>query len=121
MQTDIHKQIQDDHHLAMRLTDDALAARRKGDHPASIQFFRAAFEAERRAAEALFVFLDIEPTRSILYRSAGFLAMDCGETRAAERMAAAGLTGNPPTDIAEQLRDLIERVNFQRQIGRAHV
>lgn len=116
MQTDIHKQIQDDHHLAMCLTDDALAARRKGDHPASIQFFRAAFEAERRAAEALFVFLDIEPTRSILYRSAGFLAMDCGETREAERMAAAGLTGNPPTDIAEQLRDLIERVNFQRHL-----
>jgi hypothetical protein len=116
MQSEVQKQIENDHHLAMQLTDDALAARRKGDHSTSIQYFRAAFEAERRAAEALFASFDIEPTRSILYRSAGYLALDCGETREAERMAAAGLTGTPPSDIAEQLRDLIERVNFQRHL-----
>ena len=108
MQPEEQKKIQNDHYLVMQLTDEALAARRKGDFDAAVGYFRAAFEAERRAAEALSTSFDLEPTRSILYRSAGYLALDCGETREAERMAAAGLTGHPPYEIAEQLRDLLE-------------
>ena len=111
MQHDIQKQVEQDHLRAMELTDAALSARRNDDPQTATQYFHAAFEAERQAAEALFAVRDMEPTRSILFRSAGLLALDCGETREAERMTAAGLAGNPPADVATELRNLMKRVN----------
>ncbi len=116
MQRDIQQQVEQDHLRAMELTDAALAARRNNDPQTAIQYFHAAFEAERLAAEALFAVRDMEPTRSILFRSAGLLALDCGETREAERMAAAGLAGNPPADVATELRNLMKRVNFHSPV-----
>lgn len=117
MQREIQKQIEQDHLRAMKLTDEALSARRNNDPQTAIQYFHAAFEAERQAAEALFAIRDMEPTRSILFRSAGLLALDCGEMREAERMAAAGLAGNPPADVATELRNLIKRVNSHRSMN----
>lgn len=101
----------------MEFTDEALSARRNNDPQTTIQYFHAAFEAERQAAETLFAIRDMEPTRSILFRNAGLLALDCGEIREAERMAAAGLAGNPPADVAAALRNLMKRVNSHRSIN----
>ena len=60
--------------------------------------------------------LEMEPTRSVLLRSAASLALDCGEVRQSERLIAQGLVGNPPEEIANELRDLLEQVNFQRHL-----
>ncbi|WP_243146698.1 hypothetical protein [Scytonema sp. UIC 10036] len=60
--------------------------------------------------------LDLEPTRSILHRSAAVLAVECSELRSAERLIGRALAGNPPDDIANELRDLlIEEIYSRRQ------
>ena len=108
------------HRQAMDLTDQADAALRRGDGEASQSLFRRAFELERRAAEQLVQQFDAEPTRSVLLRSAATLALECHEYREAERLAAAALAGNPPEEICDELRELLEQLYSQgtfRQIA----
>lgn len=108
--------IMDNHHLAMELADKADQSKRLGQFDKSKKYFKEAFDLERLAALKLQDRQAIEPTRSILFRSAASLAIECEELREAERMIAFGLTGNPPDEIAEELRDLLERVNFERHL-----
>ena len=56
--------------------------------------------------------------RSVLHRSAASLALECGALREAERLIAAALSGDPPDEIAEELRDLLEQVYFGGKKGR---
>jgi hypothetical protein len=104
------------HRRAMELCDRALLARTTGDQDLAIELFRESFETESRAAALVVGDLALEPTRSILHRSAATLALDCSDFRAAERLIAAALAGNPPEEIAEELRDLLEQVNFGRHL-----
>ena len=53
---------------------------------------------------------------SILHRSAGTLALDCRDFRKAEQITAQALAGDPHPDIAEELRDLLEQIYFQRHL-----
>jgi hypothetical protein len=71
---------------------------------------------EKRAALLSSKYEDYEPTRSVLLRSAASLAIDCGEFREAERLIAAALSGSPPEEIADELRDLLEQVYFNRHL-----
>lgn len=104
--------VQELHHGAMNLCDQALAARLGGDESKAERLFRKAFEQERLAAMEV----KSEPTRSVLHRSAASLALEFGEHRAAEKLIAAALAGEPPHEIAEELRDLLEKVHFQRHL-----
>ena len=105
------------HDEAMDLAESAaLSKMRKNEEEAS-RLFRKAFELEREAALLCADDLDLEPTRSVLLRSAASLAMDCGELREAERLISLALSGNPPEEIAEELRDLLEQVNFDRHLA----
>ena len=61
--------------------------------------------------------LEFEPTRSVLHRSAASLALECDEIREAERLIGRALSGNPPDEIAEELRDLLEDVYFLRHLS----
>ena len=102
--------INDKHHQAMDFTDSAMLARRTGNTAQAAALFRQAFECEREAADLTVDALDAEPTRSVLHRSAATLALDCGDYRAAERLIARALTGNPPDEIADELRELLQQV-----------
>lgn len=102
--------VADDHDRAMEMADRALEARRQGDEEQARAYFRDAFAFERRAAERIAPDLTAEPSRSVLHRSAAALAVECGEAREAERLIAIALTGNPPEEIAEELRDLWQQV-----------
>jgi hypothetical protein len=49
-------------------------------------------------------------------RIAAVLAIECNELRDAERLIGRALSGNPPDDIADELRDLLlEEIYSQRQ------
>src|SRR5205809_161203 len=98
------------HDRAMELADRALAARRQRDSEQASAWFREALTLEQRAAGLVAPDLALEPTRSVLHRSAAALAIECGELREAERLIAAALAGYPPDEIAEELRDLWQRV-----------
>jgi hypothetical protein len=106
--------IKDLHHEAMRLADQASDLRRRGEEPEANTRLRQALEHERQAAELAAGDLTLEPTRSVLHRSAATLAWQCGEYREAERLISTALSGTPPETIAEELRDLLLQVYFEQ-------
>jgi hypothetical protein len=95
------------HQEAMALVDQAMVARQRGDLAQVATLSRDAFEKEYAAASLVANQLELEPTRSILHRSAAVLALECDELREAERLIGRALAGNPPDDIANELRDLL--------------
>ncbi len=105
------------HRQAMEQTDLALAARRHGDEALALRHFRKAYELEAQAAAAYATRLDAEPTRSVLFRSAATLALDCGLLPEAEKLVCTALIGNPPESIADELRDLLEQIHFERHLA----
>lgn len=110
------RQINSLHLKAMELAGRAFQAELRAEYDGAKALFREAFDLERQAAEMLTADLAAEPTRSILFRSAASLALDCGEYRSAERMVATALSGNPPNELCEELRDLLETVYFSRHL-----
>ena len=105
------------HDDAMEYADEAFLAKKRGEIENAQALFRKAFEYEAEAAR-LVATTDIEPTRSVLHRSAATLALDCGEIREAEKLVAVALAGDPPDEIADELRDLNEQIYAEtRQKG----
>lgn len=94
------------HNQAMDYTERALLAQRAGNSSDAENFFRQAFELESQAA-TLLADTTIEPSRSVLLRSAATLALDCDELREAEKLIATALAGDPPDSIAQELRNLL--------------
>ncbi|MEW6348095.1 MAG: hypothetical protein AB1646_03480 [Thermodesulfobacteriota bacterium] len=92
-------------------------ARMMGNNEEAQVHIREALRLERLAAEMVRNRVDLEPSRSILFRSAASLALENGDLREAERLAAMGLYGNPPDEIADELRDVLERANFHRHLN----
>ncbi len=100
----------------MELAEEASVERIRGHLDRAAELLREAFDKERWAAALTAENPSLEPTRSVLHRSAASLALDCKETREAERLIAVALSGNPPSEIANELRDLLEQVYFQRHL-----
>lgn len=113
--------ITDLHNLAMEEMDEAFFARRSGNAALADQHNRKAFELEKQAANLLKDNFEAEPSRSVLYRSAASFAYECGEFREAEQLISIALSGNPPEEIMEELRDLQEQVNFNRHLDLRNV
>jgi hypothetical protein len=111
-------QIQVLHQQAMDLAEAAAIARLRGATEQAAQFTRQAFEQETQAAVLIASALDAEPTRSVLHRSAASLAIECGELQVAERLIATALSGNPPLEIAEELKDLFIQINLSQYLKR---
>ena len=110
--------IQDKHTLAMDLAEAAFLAKLRGDLEQASKLTRQAFENEQAAAALIANQLEAEPTRSVLHRSAATLAVNCGELQAAERLIATALSGNPPNEIAEELKDLFIQINLRPYVQR---
>lgn len=102
------KRVRAFHDKAMEL---AQAAYVEADSGKARELNEAAFLNEREAAELLRETHDLEPSRSVLYRSAATLAVRCGNLAEAERLARIGLSGNPPKEIANELRDVLRQIH----------
>jgi hypothetical protein len=100
----------------MDLAEKATDARLRGEIDKFNELSLNALKSESEAAWFLKDEVSYEPTRSILFRSAATLALDCNKTREAERLISAALAGNPPEEIANELRDLLENVYFNRHL-----
>jgi hypothetical protein len=107
--------VNDLHHKAMDLAELALIERLKGNSGEASMLFQKALGFELAAINELDS--EVEPTFSVLHRSAGTMALHCGEIRLAEQIAAKALSREPPDEIAEELRDVLEQANFQRHLG----
>ena len=98
--------INDRHHKAMDFTALAFRERARGNAEKAHEFFEQALKYEVAAIDALGEEY-IEPTYSVLHRSAATLALDCKQYRRAEQLAAKALAQEPPGEIAVELRDVL--------------
>ena len=94
------------HAQAMDAAEEALLAERRGDADTAARLQALAFDLEHRVAQMAIETRAPEPTRSVLLRSAATLALRCGELQAARELVDSALAGNPPSEIADELRDL---------------
>ncbi len=106
----MHNTIDELHRRAMKLADEAFYAKREGSSELAQTKYLSAFEYERAAAMLLVNEYNQEPTRSVFFRSAANLLLNLPHPelehyRQAERMIAFGLSGNPPEEIAAELRE----------------
>ena len=108
--------IQELHNQAMELADQADYLKMQGKDQEAKLLFSQSLDAERDAAYAAREQNLGEPTESVLFRSAASLAYCVKEYREAERLICMGLAGNPPAEIAEELRGLYDTVNFERSM-----
>ena len=105
----------DVHNKAMDLAMFGLMERKRGNDESALDLFKQALEYEQQAIAELKGEV-IQPTHSVLHRSAATLALDCGETRLAEQLAARGLAEDAPWEIAEELREVMEQANSRRHL-----
>lgn len=99
--------IRDLHHQAMSVYEKGLAAK-KNDNDTAIGLFKQAFEFEKQAAEILKENVNKEPTRSALYKSAGWMAFNAGMYKEAHEMAVEGKRFCIHNELKEELEDLFE-------------
>lgn len=111
------KQVEEFHKNAMELSDQAFLYRLQGRLEEADKLFQEAFNNERKAAKLVESDNNLEPTRSVLHRSAASLAIDCGKFRDAEKLISMALTGNPPNEIAEELRNLWNQIFFLQHLS----
>ena len=93
------------HAQAMEAAFFADAARRDGNQEKAAELFAQALDWELRCLAEMKSTDNL--TRSILHRSAGWLALDCGQPRLAEKLACAALAGDPDPAMAGQLREVL--------------
>ncbi len=103
------KRINELHNHAMQHASQAFLARQREDYQTALSCFQAAFEYESQAA-ALVAETNIEPTRSVLHRSAATLALDCGKVQESERLIAIDKSHFP----APLLKPAIPKITFDR-------
>ena len=104
------------HSDAMDLAEKAMIERARGNHTTAIKHLRKAFHKEEMAARKAVETGVPEPALSILLKSAAHLAVDVGELRHAEKLVASALAGDPPNELAHELRGLLEEVGFHRHL-----
>lgn len=107
---------QDHHHEAMLKAELAFIRKFHGDENEAHRLFLEALELESKAAFRAFQIQAGEPTVSVLFRSAAALAYHAGEYREAEKLAAYGLVGNTPDDVAGEIRSLLEDIHFHHHM-----
>lgn len=93
------------HNLAMSMIDQA--GRDSVGDALSYERMRKALDLETQAAES--VPHGLEPTRSVLYRSASNIAFGLAMYEEATRLAVEGLRGDAPVEVKAELFDMIDR------------
>ena len=96
------------HDKAMNLAEKAFLAQQKGDNSTFVQLSKEAFLLEKAAALLLQNQVDVEPSRSILFKSAAFLAFDAQEYQECRDMITYTLLGEPDNVIKAEMNQLFD-------------
>jgi hypothetical protein len=103
------------HEQAMDIAEEMYFAQREKDAAAIKKCTKSAFGLEQKAAMLLVNEYDIEPTRSMLFKSAACLAINAEMYREAEQMIGFALSGLPPNEIRNELKDLLVALPSTRE------
>ena len=101
----------DFHHQAMDHAARGFMEKMYGNAQSAVDCYEQALQFELAAIAELTE--PIEPTHSVLHRSAGWMAFKCGQYRKAEQLAALALAQEPPPEIANELRELLQEIYTQ--------
>jgi hypothetical protein len=104
------------HIKAIEVADIAFIKKFNGLLDEAKVLFKQAFELEKAAAHAAMEQKVGEPSVSVLLKSAASLAINFDELKEAEKLICLALYGDPPFEIAEELRNLMEDLNFHRHL-----
>ena len=102
------------HEQAMNLAEEVYLAQRKKDMETAEKWAKESFELEKKAAMLLVNDYELEPTRSVLFKGAAALAINAKLYREAEKMIGFALSGNPPIEINEELRNLLLEIHTRK-------
>lgn len=105
------------HRLAMDNSELALIALRQGDIGKFHQLSAEAFIYEKKAALGLYN-QQLEPSRSVLFRSAAYIALDNANFIEAQKLYEYALEGDVPDEIEEELEELkveIDRIKTENE------
>lgn len=108
--------IQELHTKAMELAEQADFQKMQGNAENASSLYAESLACEKDAAFCARDEHFGEPTESVLFRSAASLAYGLKQYREAERLICMGLAGNPPLEIAKELRSLYDQVSFGRDL-----
>jgi hypothetical protein len=117
VQTEVHP-LRAKHREAMKYASRAQVAKFEGDMATYRALYEKAYKHELEAVKMVEHDFEAEPTRSVLYRSAASMAYVCKRYQEAEKLIGIGLAGNPPHEIAEELRDLFNLVNANQHLAK---
>lgn len=104
------------HKQAMLHYDVAVLSKQVGDDAKYQEALRLAYEKEREAAEQL-ENTKVQPSRSVLYRSAAEMALQLGKTDEAIELATQGLSQCFHEELRQELLDVLERARRTTRIG----
>lgn len=104
------------HSEAMDLAEKAMLDRARGKGEAAKKHLAEALRKEEQAARLAVKNSVPEPTRTILLKSAAHLAVDAGNLRLAEQLIGIALAGDPPEELALELRGVFEEIGFHRHL-----
>lgn len=97
------------HQEAMDIALPASMALKSNRFAEAKNLHKQAFELERKAALAYDQISVDDYWRAVLFRSAAWLAFHAEMYHDSMRMAFAGLDGNPPEGVKQQLLDVLEQ------------
>ncbi|MEO0468448.1 MAG: hypothetical protein AAF206_02415 [Bacteroidota bacterium] len=103
----------DSHSRAMDLSERAFIEKMRGNTEKARAWFVEAYQLEKTAA--LNTPAHVQPSRSVLLRSAATLAFHGGLYREAEKLIGEALSEDLPAEIASELRELQREVGFHLQ------
>jgi hypothetical protein len=98
------------HDQAMEMFESALLARQEENETLVLSFLTEALKFESAAADSVANDYSLEPTRSVLHRSAASIALQMFDTNTARRYVNLGLDGEPPEEIRNELQTLSEQI-----------
>ena len=100
------------HERAMELFEASLLARHADDAGRMNRFLAQALKLECEAADTVADDYALEPTRSLLHRSAAAMALSSFDTKTARRYVEAAFEGKPPTEVGGDLQKLSEQITI---------
>ena len=92
--------------------DTGLLARHADDERHMNRVLAQALKLECQAADTLADDYALEPTRSLLHRSAAAMALSSFDTKTARRYVDAAFEGKPPAEIGRELQILSEQIKI---------
>ena len=103
------------HERAMILAQEAIMARIRNDETKAQTLYKQSFDLEREAAYIYSERFDKEPMRSILYRSAASLAIECHLYQDADLLIQQGQSSDTPSDVMDDFQELRDKMQQNTQ------